>query len=246
MLAAEVERIRPASVAAMGGRAQPVLVTVVGDVSPRAALALLDKVFGGVTAVSAQGLASAPEPLDRDVRVRFPGPAAQAQLGYVVAAPPPGSKDALAWQLALYVLTHGYEGRLGLEAINRRGLVYYIDGEYQSDGDAAWIRITTGADAEKLAATEAVLREELRNLRERPPGEDEIAEARRHLLGRERTAAQSNAEIAAALSRQWLWRGRLREPGELARDLAAVTVADVHRILPALTAGITIIVEVSE
>ena len=154
--------------------------------------------------------------------------------------------QALAWQLALYVLSHDYEGRLGIEAIRNRGLVYYIDGRYDSDGSRAWISLAAGVDPPKLPAMDSLLREELQRLRESPPTAAELAEARRHMLGREQTAAQSNEEIAAELARQWLWHGRLRRPGELARELAAVTDEDVRNILPAFTAGTIVTVEVPE
>ena len=49
-------------------------------------------------------------------------PIAQSQLGYVVAAPGPAEPNYLAWQLLQYIVAHGYEGRLGKEAISRRGL----------------------------------------------------------------------------------------------------------------------------
>ena len=85
------------------------------------------------------------------LRVRLDHPIAQAQLGYVVPAPAPSARDALAWRLLLYVLTHGYEGRLGTEAISKRGLLYYIDGQYRSDGENAFVSLTMGVDPAKLA-----------------------------------------------------------------------------------------------
>jgi predicted Zn-dependent peptidase len=212
-----------------GAKAAAALVTVVGDLDPRKATSLLRKAFGDVRPASATPATTADS--------HEPGPDVQVKLSYSVPAPAPMQREALAWQLALYVLSHGYEGRLGVEAIRNRGLVYEIDSAYESDGSDAWIRLTTAVDPPKLAAMQTLMREELQRLRESPPTDAELAEARRHLLGREQTAAQSNEEIAAELSRQWLWYGRLRQPGELARDLAAVTDADVRDVLPAFTAG---------
>src|SRR5690606_29958082 len=70
----------------------------------------------------------------RDLEIALGRPVAQAQLGYIVRAPGPAERAALAWRLLLYVVSHGYEGRLGKEAISNRGLAYYIDSRYRSDG----------------------------------------------------------------------------------------------------------------
>ncbi len=218
-------------VAIEGASARPALVTVVGDLDPRAAQAMLRKVFGSMRPADAKP-AEAMAPARDEARLGV-----QTGLRYSVPAPAPAQPQALAWQLALYVLSHGYEGRLGIEAIRNGGLVYDIDGRYESDGARAWIELMTAVDSRKLAAMEALLREELQRLREDPPTAAELAEARQHMLGREQTAAQSNEEIAAELARQWLWYGKLREPGELARELAAVTDAEVRDILPAFTGG---------
>jgi zinc protease len=224
--------------------ARPLLVTVVGDIQVPAALAAVEAAFAGVR----PGATPAAPPLrtPHDRRVRASAPAAQARLAYVVPAPGPREPGALAWQLALYALSHGYEGRLGLEAIHQRGLVYDIDAGYRSDGTRGWVSLVAGVDPPKIAALAALLRSELVRLREAPPDAAEIAAARAHFLGREQTAAQSNAEIAAELARQWLWLGRVRQPGELARELDRVGDADVHRALAPLTAGAVITVGIAQ
>ena len=63
--------------------------------------------------------------------------------------------DALAWRLALYVLSHHYEGRLGAEAISNRGLVYYIGAKYRASPTAGLITLQTGVD--QLAEVRATL-----------------------------------------------------------------------------------------
>ena len=41
-------------------------------------------------------------------------------------------------------------GRLGKEAIGKRGLVYYIDSAYHSDGIRGWVTLNMGVDPDKL------------------------------------------------------------------------------------------------
>lgn len=66
--------------------------------------------------------------------------------------------------MALYIFSHGYEGRLSKTAISRLGLIYYIDSAYRSDGRNGWITLSMGVDADKLPAMKELLRQELRRL----------------------------------------------------------------------------------
>ena len=138
----------------------PTLVVAVGDVDVGKTLNLLE---GSLGTMQPAPRARTPKLKLRrkELRAQLDHPIAQAQLGYVVPAPAPSARDGLAWRLLLYVLTHGYEGRLGKEAISRRGLVYYIDGQYRSDGERAFVSLAMGVDPAELAPMEALLREQV-------------------------------------------------------------------------------------
>jgi zinc protease len=167
----------------------------------------------------------------------IPLPLAQTRLGYMVAAPAPDDPSADAWRALLYILSHDYEGRLGKEAISRRGLVYYIDSQYRSNGEQAWITLSAGVDPRKLDALRELLQAELARLRTEPPGRAELAEALAHRLGRARSAAQSNAELADKLARDWLWHGELESADDLRDRLARIDQQDLLDAIPAFTSG---------
>jgi predicted Zn-dependent peptidase len=169
---------------------------------------------------------------------------AQAQLGYVVPAPAAGAPDACAWRSLLYILSHGYEGRLGKEAISRRGLLYYIDARYASDGAAGRVSLEMGVDPAKLEPLRDLLRQSLRELRQAPPSAAEVAEARAHFLGRRASAAQSNEEVSARLLADWIAYGRLPNAAEHAAVAASCARDDVLRVLPAFVDGALLSVEV--
>jgi predicted Zn-dependent peptidase len=164
-------------------------------------------------------------------------------VGYLVPAPLPGSEQALPWRLLLYVLAHGYEGRLGKEAISRRGLVYWIDSSYRSDGRNGWIELLAGVDPDKRNATRDLLVEQTRGLVDRPPSDDEIAEAKRHLAGRRRTAAQSNAELAARHADDWLTTGGLLTTAALEQALGGVDDDAIRAVARDFAQGLLVIVE---
>ncbi|MGD8580211.1 MAG: insulinase family protein, partial [Lysobacterales bacterium] len=114
--------------------AAPLLVVVTGDIDPDEALKQVDSALGELPTAAVATPPALNEHLPMNVEISAAMPLAQEQLAYVVPAPRPGEADAAAWQMALYILSHGYEGRLGKQAISRRGLVYYIDSEYHTDG----------------------------------------------------------------------------------------------------------------
>jgi predicted Zn-dependent peptidase len=219
----------------------PALVVAVGDLDIGKTLNMLETSIGQMKASAparTTRLKVRKEKIKDMLRVRLEHPVAQAQLGYVVPAPSPSSKDALTWRLLLYVLSHGYEGRLGQEAISKRGLVYYIDSRYRSDGDRAFVSLAMGVDPAKVEPMEQLLRAQLAQLQSLPPTEEELAEAKRNFLGRLQTAAESNEEISAKLALEWLWYGRLLESGEAEKMLTEITTRDLAKAAPAFTSGV--------
>jgi hypothetical protein len=237
----------------------PLLVVVSGDVEPDAVLWGVAQAFGDFPAAgSAAGLGDPPPAAPADdaavalnesqngpqnglgrmeVESTLDLPVAQEQLGYVAPAPGPEEPAAAAWRMALYLLTHGYEGRLGKEAISKRGLVYYIDSAYHSDGHRGWVTLNMGVDPDQLPAMRELLRGELARLLSEPPTQADLDEARRHWLGRQLSAAQSNRELADRLAREWLWYGELTGHDDLRQRLERVTLQDLLDALPAFTAG---------
>jgi predicted Zn-dependent peptidase len=227
-------------------RAAPAIALIVlsGDVDPDEAITALESHFGALGPHPSKDGDSTPRPLGRDdITVHLDVPVAQAQLGYIVPAPGPGNSDALAWQILLYILSHDYEGRLGKEAISNRGLAYYIDSRYRSDGDSGWVTLAVGVDPDKLIPLKDLLHAELQRLRDDPPTIGEIEEAKRHFLGRARSAAQSNEELSKTLATQWLWYGDVISPKSLDRMLGPISRQDVLDVVPAFIEGVTIVVD---
>ena len=211
-------------------------VALVGDLDKDRALELLEEELGELAVVS---IPTGP-PLSlveqsRVVELEFP--VAQAQLGYVVPAPPPSDPRSWAWRALLYVLSHGYEGRLGKEAISRQGLVYYIDSSYDSNGTGARVALRIGVDPEKLASMRSLMVGMLQGLRSNPPTEAEVTEAKRYLLGRRQSAAQSNEEISAAILEEWIGEGKLLSEPEFAALVQGVTREAVLEIIPSFVSG---------
>jgi len=191
---------------------------------------LLEQAFGNVRIAPISARSHEPRRTAGSLTARMAAPFAQGAMGYVVAAPPPRTSDALAARMLLYVLSHGYSGRLGRSAIGAKGLAYHIESAYRTDGREAWITLTTGVDPAKANDLEAEFRAQLTRLVSNPPTAAEIGAARSHILGRAISAAQSNQEIADKLTREYLEAGAIRTNDELRALLQLITTDDLAAI----------------
>lgn len=217
------------------------LIVISGDVSREESLAALEKHFGDLQAgAEATRPAAGFEP--EDIVINLGHPVAQAQLGYIVPAPGPEQDRHYAHRLLLYILSHDYEGRLGKKAISNRGLAYYIGSRYRSDGVNGWITLSVGVDPEKLAPMKSLIAAELERLRDQPPTVAEFEEAKAHLIGREKSSAQSNEELSTALAKEFLWYGETRTSAELAKSFSTISRSQVLDIVPDFIDGTTIVV----
>jgi len=248
------------------GSINPLLIVISGDINWEKATTALERTFGERSPAAFLTPETKPPIEAKTIETQLSTPAAQVQLGYIVQAPAPSNPQSAAWQMALYIFTHHYEGRLGEEAISNRGLIYYIGSEYHTDGTNGWITLSMGVDPKNLPALQSLLREKLKELVEQPPTQAEVDEARNHLLGRLVSAAQSNPELADKLAQQWLWYGPMADyqsnaelKDELAvysaglprsmntealeRRLEAVSREDILVLLPAFTNGSIVSIE---
>lgn len=224
------------------GSPAPELVAVAGDVDEQAALSLLEKAFGSARRAAVPAPAALHPKAEPSRVVRLPGKP-QSQLGYAVVAAPPASREWYAWRMLMYILSHGYEGRLGVDLISRKGLVYYIDANYETDGRNGWITMTTGVNPDRLEATKQRFTEILQDLKQNPPTDEEVAEAKQHLIGRRLTGYQSDEELTERYAREWLVFGRLLGQSEFEKDVNAVTLQQVRSLVPAFLNGSTVVVD---
>lgn len=222
--------------AAHDGIPAPVLLVMSGDFEIDTALRLLEEHFA-LSPASRETRRLADAVPEGHETVTLGVPLAQAQLGYIVSAAGPATPAHYAQRMLQYIFAHGYEGRLGKAAISERGLAYYVDSRYRSDGVNGWVTLGIGVDPKNVAPLTTLLGEELQRLRDEPPTLAEVDEARAWLAGRAASAAQSNPELTAALATQYLWHEELVSQEELEKRLASVSHGDVLQLVPGFTNG---------
>jgi len=231
MIASTMHLQRPATAA-------PLLLVISGSVEPSRDTAALERALGGIApATMPRSLPFSPQRRPSQSATELEGSFAQGAVGYVVPAPPPASREGLAWRLLLYVLTHDYSGRLGRSAIADKGLTYFIDSSYRTNGQGSWICIKTGVDRDKAGQFVEEFRRQLALLATQPPTDAEIVAARTHILGRDISAAQSNDELADRLVRQFVESGGIRSHAELEASIGKVTRGEILEAIGAFRRG---------
>ena len=219
----------------------PLAIVLAGDVDQEPVMAQLEARFGDLESAAWQAGPVASVSSKR-LDVWLDHPIAQAQLGYAVPVPPLSSAEAGPWQALLYIISHGYEGRLGKAAISNRGLIYYIDARYHSDRNSGWISLGIGVDQDKFGDMQALLHETLQGLLSNPPSQAEVDDARRYLLGRYLTQHQSNRERTAFLARQYLQFDAIPEARDVRENINAISRDQILAIVPAFIDGAVVAV----
>lgn len=240
---ARLDRLMKEMLEAKGARPSnsPAVIVIVGDVNEAQTLSLLKTAFSGLKPQKAS-VAAKLGLTEKSKTVSLPGKA-QSEFGYFLKAPRPADPASIPYRLLLYILTHNYEGRLGKELIGKTGMIYFIGSEYNSNGPLGWISITYGVDPDKLKPAEQAFSQILNDLREHPPTPEEVAEARENLIGRRRTAYQSDEELSGFYAREWIEQGRLLSEVEFEKNVQAATVSQVLRVVPQFLEGSSAIID---
>ncbi len=202
-------------------------LVIVGDVDPEEVLALARTRFAAASTPPAAAPvvpASAPAQAAREVYQFVDGAQATVVIGF------PGTTTAAADRAALELLTQHLGGQSGqlLPALrDRLGLAYQVS-VYSADGvDPGYLAIYVACAASNVDAVVAAVRAELTTLRARGVSVDDLARARRRLVGAHHRAMQRRTAIANAIAYYETYGLGWRAWEDYPAALAAVTADEV-------------------
>jgi predicted Zn-dependent peptidase len=205
---------------------QTLVVAAAGAGDEAELLALAERDFGGMAA------AAPPHPIPAGF-VGGSRPVARKleQANIVLLLPAVGARDPAYFALRLLaeILGGGMASRLFQEAREKRGLAYAIDAYAETYAETGVLGVYAGCAAGDAAELAKVAAGEIAAMTT-PVPEAELARAKAQLKGAMfmgRESALGRAEQAAG---QVLLFGRMLDPEELARELDAVTPADIARL----------------
>jgi predicted Zn-dependent peptidase len=153
------------------------------------------------------------------------------QAHLVLMLPAVGALDDDYFPLRLFVETlgGGMASRLFQEAREKRGLAYSIDAYADTYSDVGALGVYAGCAAKDAAALAEVCAREIRSLAARIE-DHELARAKAQLKAHMFMARESLIARAEQAAGQILLYGRLFTAAEIAREIDAVTAADMARL----------------
>jgi predicted Zn-dependent peptidase len=146
----------------------------------------------------------------------------------------PAFPERHAQRYALFVLNALLGGtmssRLFQKIREERGLAYSVYSAVNAFRDAGVMMVYAGTSPDKGDELLAVVRDELRDLRDKGASAREVEVAKEHLKGSLMLSLESTSSRMSSLARQEMYHGRTFSMEEVLERLDCVTPADVHRM----------------
>lgn len=154
----------------------------------------------------------------------------QAHIVLGVDGMPAADPDRYAMAVWQAVLGGGMSSRLFTEVRERRGLAYYVFGHHASYADTGSYAVQAGVDLARVDLAVETIAAELRRMATEAVGADELAKAKRYLIGRTVLGLEDpRGRIMFGLRRELLEDGWV-DLDAVVRGIEAVTAEDLLRV----------------
>ena len=207
-----------------------ILIVAAGNVRHATLARLLAKTFGRmprVRKVASRGL----PPRPRGGIVTSPKKELE-QLHLLMGVPAFPERHARRYPLfVLNALLGGtMSSRLFQKVREERGLAYSVYSAVNAFADSGVMMVYAGTSPDKGDELLSVVRDELRDLRDKGPSAREVEVAKEHLKGSLMLSLESTSSRMSNLARQEMYHRRTFSMTEILERLNRVTRADVHRM----------------
>ncbi len=206
-------------------------IVIVGDIDDTAAIAAVDRLFGGLPAVAELDALAKPMPrsLGAPVVVEKDQPLATAAFG--AEALPTEHADFPALEVLRQIVGSGdFDSTLMDEIRVKRGLAYSVSLSLIHDAKASILLGGMATKSENMDEARRVLMEVLGRIATQGPAQEPFANAKRYLTGSYLLDFDTNAKLASSLLKLWL-EGRPSEyVAERNARIDRVTLDDVKRV----------------
>ena len=205
-------------------------LTVVGNVDPRAARAVIEEKFN-------------PWPRGHSLSDSLLPPLRQSKLKevrqrkfldqaiVVIALQAMGLKDVdrPAFEIINTLLGSGGNSRLYQEIREKRALAYLVGSLYHPLSDTGLWATYAGTDPKNIAEVQSLFFKEIQRIRQEPVSPNELDEIKSYIQGRTLIRNESNAALADFVA-QGLLSGSCASPAEFIAKVDAVTAEEVMRV----------------
>lgn len=210
-------------------RPDQLVIAVVGDITVRQAMDLAEKHFGGFSRKPGPELKLPVEPERVEpTRVRMVRDKEQAHLVIGFRGTSLHNRDRFAVEVLNAVMS-GQGGRLFLELRDRRHLAYSVSSFNQEGVEPGALGIYIGTSHANVDAAREGIWSEIERLRETPIGDDELASAKRYLIGSTQIDMAHLSSLALTMALDELLGVGYRDHFRLENRIERVTAQDVRR-----------------
>jgi predicted Zn-dependent peptidase len=217
-------------------RPQNMMVVAAGNLNHRRLAKAVREQFGGLRRRPAErGAGSTPRPRPGLVR-RARNELSQLHLLIGLPVAPTSADRRVALHVLNAVLGGTISSRLFQKVREERGLVYTVYSSINAFRDTGFLSVYAATGPENGALVVKLVRDELRNLRDHGPTEDEVRLACEHIKGSLMLSLESTASRMSNLARQEIYYRRQQGLAETLASIDRVTRTRVHRLARDLVA----------
>jgi predicted Zn-dependent peptidase len=209
---------------------EQMVFSVVGATPWKKVLRLCEKYFGGMPSSSAalnrrpfEALAPFDVRLAKDIH----------QVHHVMGCTTKGSGHPDRLGLALLANHLGgptMNNRLSLNVREKHGMAYNIECSYTPYSDVGLFSVYFGTDTRLHARAEALVRKELKKLREKRLGVRQLHDIKQQVIGHVALSQDSGSSMMTGLGKSYLLYGRVESLESVFAAIDAITAEDVLRL----------------
>jgi len=206
------------------------LLTVVGNVDPRAAQVMVREKFKAWP--KGDNLPSSLFPPLRQSKLKQVGGRRFLDQAIVVVALQGmgfGDIDRPAFEIINAILGSGGNSRLYQEIREKRALAYLVGSLYHPLSDTGFWATYAGTDPKNIKQVQSIFFQEIERIRQEPISPRELDEIKSYIRGRTLIRNENNAALADFIA-QSLMAGSWALPGEFIAKVEAVTAEEVMRV----------------
>jgi len=207
-----------------------IIVTIAGGLAEEKTSLLVNKYFGELPNKKAGSFKPVTFKQEKPAVKIFNKKTEQAHLCLGVRSYPRGHKNRYKAALLNTILGSSMSSRLFIQLRERRGLAYYVRSGIDEYYDTGFFVAQAGVKLSKIDEAIKVILGEFNTLVQEKISEKEIKKAKEYIKGKLVLGLEDSQEVAAFFGSQELLERKIRTPEELAREIDAVSAADVKAV----------------
>ena len=213
-------------------------ISIVGDIDPKTAGALIDRAFAGLPAKNDVKDVPKASPHNLGRRIVIPLDVPQAVVTFGGQGLERNDPDFMAAYIVNHILGGGsFSSRLYQEVREKRGLAYGVSDSLVWFRSAAVVLGGTATRADRTGEALKVIEHETKRMAESGPTPEELAAAKSYLKGAYALALDTSNKIAAQLTQIQLDELGIDYMQRRSALIDAVTLADAKRVAKRLYGG---------